>query len=262
MSREMTAAQLIAAKREAHTALAPLPDICRPETLDDGYSVQEVLHGILAQRRTGHRVGYKIGCTTKAMQENLGIGHPCAGSVSAADVHHGRAELNLSEFVKPGVECEVGVVMAHDLDPAKAPFDRVAAAGFVRAIMPAIEIVDNRYQGGPAIGVPTLVADDFFGAGAVLGEPTEDWQGLDLAALTGKVSVNGKVMDSGTGAAVMGHPLEAVAWFANLKAERGEIIKAGEFILTGSLTVVQWIEGPADVEIEIDGIGKLGIAFR
>ena len=110
--------------------------------------------------------------------------------------------------------------------------------------------------------MPTLVADDFFGAGAVLGKPVEDWRALDLAALTGRVSVDGEVRDTGQGAAVMGHPLEAVAWFANLKAKRGEIIKAGEFILTGSLTVVQWIEGPADVAIEIDGIGGVSVGFR
>jgi 2-keto-4-pentenoate hydratase len=262
MSRELTAAQLIATTRQARTALAPLPDACRPETLDDGYSVQEVLHGILAERRTGNRIGYKIGCTTKTMQDNLGIGHPCGGSVSAEDVHHGRAELQLGNFVNPGVECEIGVIMARDLDPARAPFDRAAAAEFIEAVMPAIEIVDNRYQGGPAIGVPTLVADDFFGAGAVLGTPVKDWQELDLAGLTGRVSVNGEVRDSGTGAAVMGHPLEAVAWFANLKAERGEILKAGEFILTGSLTVVQWIDGPSDVEIDIEKIGKVSVGFR
>lgn len=260
MSRELTAAQLIAATRQAKTSLAPLPDAFRPETLDDGYSVQEVLHGILAERRTGIRVGYKIGCTTKTMQDNLGIGHPCGGSVSAEDVHHGPAELRLENFVNPGVECEIGVIMARDLDPARAPFDRDAMAEFIEAVMPAIEIVDNRYQGGPAIGVPTLIADDFFGAGAVLGAPTKDWRKLDLAALTGRVSVNGEVRDTGTGAAVMGHPLEAVAWLANALAGHGESLKPGDLVLTGSVAPVIWVEAmPAHARIELSGLGSVEV---
>lgn len=262
MSREMTAAQLIAAARQAHVPLAPLPETCRPETLDDGYSVQEVLHGILTERRAGNRVGYKIGCTTAVMQENLGIDHPCAGSVSAADVFSGTAELDRAKYVQPGIECEIGVVMACDLDPAGAPFDRDSVRSFIGAVMPAIEIVDNRYQGGTAIGIPTLIADDFFGAGAVLGAPLHDWQDIDLAQLSGRVSVDGQERDAGVGAAVMGHPLEAVAWFANLKAARGEILKAGEFILTGSLTVVQWIEGAVEVSIDIDRLGGVSASFR
>ena len=127
--------------------------------------------------------------------------------------------------------------------------------------MAAIEIVNNRYQGGPAIGVPTLIADDFFGAGAVLGHQTHDWKNIDLAALTGRIYIDGVEMDSGNGAAVMGNPLEALVWFANMKAARGEILKGGEFILTGSLTVVQWIDSPCKVTAEIDTLGTVSATF-
>jgi 2-keto-4-pentenoate hydratase len=261
MSRELTAAQRIVEARDAHTLLEPLPGDCRPTTLAEGYAVQEVLHGLFAERRSAHRVGYKIGCTTTVMQENLGIDHPCAGSVNGEDVYQGRADLVLAQFVQPGVECEIGMIMARDLDPEHGPYDRDSVAEYIGAVMPAIEIVNNRYQGGPAIGVPTLVADDFFGAGAVLGEANEDWQGIDLAALEGRVRVDSTEMDKGLGAAVMGNPLEAAAWFANLKTARGEIIKAGEFILTGSLTVVQWIDKPCTVEADIAGLGTVSVKF-
>lgn len=262
MSREMTAAQLAAAARQAHAALAPFPETCRPTTLDQGYAVQEVLHGILGEQRTQGRSGYKIGCTTAVMQENLGIDHPCAGSVSGADVYQGQAELELSHFINAGVECEIGVVVANDLDPAGAPFDRDSVAELVLAVMPAIEIVDNRYIGGTEIGVPSLIADDFFGAGAVLGARVDAWRDIDLAAVRGRVFVDGEERDSGLGEAVMGNPLEAVAWFANMKAAQGGILKAGEFILTGSLTVVQWIDAPCRVRIEIDQLGTAEVVFR
>jgi 2-keto-4-pentenoate hydratase len=261
MSKEMTAARLIAAARLAKTILPPIPAPCRPATPDDGYSVQEVLHGMFSDSTNQRRIGYKIGCTTKAMQENLGIDHPCAGSVSDTNVYREHADLDLSEYNQVGVECEIGIVLARDLAPDDAPYDRSGIIDYVSSVMAAIEIVNNRYQDGPAIGVPTLIADDFFGAGAVLGTQTHDWKNIDLAALSGRIYIDGVEKDSGTGAAVMGNPLEAVVWFANMKAARGEILKAGEFILTGSLTVVQWIDAPCKVTAEIDTLGTVSATF-
>ena len=261
MSQETTAAKLIAAARGANTVLVPLPEHCRPQTEDDGYSVQEVLHGVFKDDLGGRRVGYKIGCTNPVMQKNLGIDQPCGGSVSNRLVHRNHLETPLTNYVKPGVECEIGVILARDLDPTDAPFDRTNITDMISAVMAAIEIVDNRYEGGPAIGVPTLIADDFYNAGAVLGEQMTEWQGIDLAALNGRVMVDSVEQDAGKGAAVMGHPLEAVAWFLNMKAARGEILKEGEFILTGTLTMVQWIDEPCTVTIEIDQLGSLGVTF-
>ena len=77
----------------------------------------------------------------------------------------------------------------------------------------------------------------------------------------GRSIVDGEERDSGVGAAVMGNPLEAAVWLANQKAARGEVLKEGEFILTGSLTLVQWIEGPCEVKAEINELGSLGVKF-
>ena len=154
------------------------------------------------------------------------------------------------------------MVLACDVRPADGPFDRENINSMIDAIMPAIEIVDNRYQGGTAIGVPTLIADDFFGSGAVLGQENRAWGEMDLSALTGRIFVDGEMRDSGVGSSVMGNPLEAVIWFANMKAKRGEILKKGEFILTGSLTVVQWMERACEVTAEIEELGTVRVTFN
>ncbi len=262
MSKEMKAARLIAAARLAHTPLMPLPESCRPTTPDEGYSVQEVLHGILKDDDKQRRIGYKIGCTTPVMQEAMGIDHPCAGSITDIQVYREHVELPYSEFHDVGVECEIGVVLARDLAPDNAPYDRERVIDCVSSVMPCIEIIDRRAQGGPAVvGIPTMIADDFSAAGAVLGHQTHAWQDFDLASLAGRVLINGEEKSAGVGADVMGNPLEAVAWFANMKAARGEILKEGEFILTGSLTLAQFPDGPCEVTVEIDQLGTAGVTF-
>ena len=262
MSKIANAAKFIVRSRLARSPLFAMPeDIC-PGTLDEGYSVQEAVHSNLGNSHDCHRIGYKIGCTTPVMQENLGIDHPCAGSVSDATIFRGNAEFAIKDFVGVGVECEIGMVLACDVRPTDGPFVRENISSVIGAVMPAIEIVDNRYQGGTAIGVPTLIADDFFGAGAVLGPENRTWDEIDLSSLTGRIFVDGEICDSGVGSSVMGHPLEAVVWFANMKLERGEILKKGEFILTGSLTVIQWIDRACEVTAEIEKLGTVRAKFN
>jgi 2-oxo-3-hexenedioate decarboxylase/2-keto-4-pentenoate hydratase len=262
MTKARNAAKFIVESRRANSLLCSIPEDIRPRTSDEGYAVQEVVHSMLGEGAKRRRVGYKIGCTTPVMQENLSIDHPCAGSVSDTAVYRDYTELAIKKFVSAGVECEIGMVLACDVRPADGPFDRKNISSFIDAVMPAIEIVDNRYQGGTSIGVPTLIADDFFGSGAVLGPENRAWSEMDLSALTGRIFVDGEMRDSGVGSSVMGNPLEAVIWFANMKAKRGEILKKGEFILTGSLTVVQWIESACEVTAEIEKLGTVRLTFN
>jgi 2-oxo-3-hexenedioate decarboxylase/2-keto-4-pentenoate hydratase len=114
-------------------------------------------------------VGYKIGCTSAVMQQYLNIPHPCGGGVFARGVHDSGVSLPARDFVRVGVECEIAVRLARDLPASQAPFTAETVALAVEAYHPAIEIVDERYLDWPSLGAPTLVADDFFAAGCVLG---------------------------------------------------------------------------------------------
>ena len=145
--------------------------------------------------------------------------------------------------------------------PTDGTYDRDSVAGAVEAVMAAIEVVDDRWIDYPSVDTPTLIADDFFGAGCVLGEPVRDWRELDLPGLAGWMSINGRVVGNGTGADIMGHPFEPLAWLANSMAERAPCLRAGEFVLLGSLVATKWVEKGDVVAVEIEGLGRAEARF-
>ncbi|MDD9878165.1 MAG: fumarylacetoacetate hydrolase family protein [Magnetovibrio sp.] len=254
------AAQMIAEARLSQVVLGPLPEACYPATVADGYVIQRTLHDIIANSAMGHRKGYKIGCTSEVMQDYLGIDHPCAGGILDTGIFDGHAELSLGNYHKPGVECEVAVQLADDM-PANHAHTIDSVAEHVGAVMIAMEIVDNRYADYTGLGAATLIADDFFGAGCVLGEPIPDWRDIDLPAVSGGLTVNGEARGTGAGADIMGHPLEALAWLASHATQSGQSLKAGEIVLLGTIVQCEWIAGPSEVTAEISGLGKVTAAF-
>jgi 2-oxo-3-hexenedioate decarboxylase/2-keto-4-pentenoate hydratase len=127
--------------------------------------------------------------------------------------------------------------------------------------MAAMEIVDNRYVDSATMGTATLIADDFFGAGCLLGEPLVEWRDLDLGAVIGHLLVDGVEIGQGRGADVMGHPFEALAWLANTLAARGRMLKRGDIVLTGSLVQVHYPAPGESVDIVIDGLGEVHAHF-
>jgi 2-oxo-3-hexenedioate decarboxylase/2-keto-4-pentenoate hydratase len=259
--RRRRAAALLRDQRLARTPIEPLPADCRPPDEPEGYAVQGVLHTLLAVAGLGPLVGHKIGCTTPVMQAFLGIENPCAGGILATTVHEGEARVPHGDYVRVGVECEIAVRLGGDLGPAGAPFDRTRVAATVDAVLTAMEIVDDRYRDYRSLDVPTLIADDFFNAGCVLGPPVTRWQDLDLPALTGVTRLNGSEVGRGEGGAVMGHPFEALAWLANLRASLGLGLRAGEFVLLGSVVETRWV-GPGDeVTVAIERLGEVRATF-
>ncbi|MEY3264617.1 MAG: hypothetical protein RL717_2094 [Pseudomonadota bacterium] len=254
------AARELLGQRISLEPIAPLPDHLRPSDLAEGFAIQSELNTLLTRAGLGELVGHKIGCTTPVMQAFLNINQPVSGRIFSNTVLHGHAVAPHGGFVKVGMECEIAVRLAHDLPTQSAPYTRETVAAAVGEVMAAIELVDERYENYRTLGLPTLLADDFFNAGCVLGEPVSDWHGLDLAALEGIVTINGVEVGRGLGSLVMGHPLNALAWLANSQAEHGmPNLKAGEFILLGSVVETQWLHVGDRVQIEIGGLGKINL---
>ncbi len=254
------AAQIIAEARWATTPLNILPEACYPATVEEGYRVQAALHALQAKSAMGRRAGYKIGCTTQVMQDYLGIDHPCAGGVMERGIHNGQATLNYTDFVRPGVECEIVARLGSDI-PIGTGHTADDVATHVDAMMIGIEIVDDRYTNFRAIGLPTLIADDFFNAGCVLGTPLENWQNLDLPDLEGGFSINNEARTLGRGADIMGHPLAALAWFADHMTMTGGQLKAGDFIMLGSVVKTHWFDKSGEAVAEIRGLGAVSVVF-
>ena len=255
------AAKILVEQRRSRIPIEQLPESLRPRDETEGYVLQQEVKRLLAEAGLGRAVGHKIGCTTPVMQAFLGIPSPCAGNVYAKGVLRGSGRVPRSGFVKLGIECEIAVELARDLAPQDVPFDRDSVVPAVGAVMAAIEIVDDRYRDFRTLGVPTLIADDFFHSGCVLGEPVTDWQHLDLAQLAGAIYIDAAVVGSGTGALVMGHPFNALAWLANSHARhRLDPLRAGELVLLGSLVETQWLSAGARARVEIEKLGTLELA--
>jgi 2-keto-4-pentenoate hydratase len=260
MTDTLAAAIAIAAARRSRTPLKPLAADVAPRTEADGYRIQEALRDLLAAE-FGALVGYKIGCTSAVMQEYLAIPHPCGGSVFANGVHGSGVSLRANDFVRVGVECEIAVKLGSYLAPSAAPFTAESVAQAIEAYLPAIEIVDDRYADWQTIGAPTLVADDFFAAGCVLGKPVARFLAPDLLDVIGRAVINDAEVARGTGADVLGHPHSALAWLANHLAADGNGLRAGQMVLTGSLVKTIWLKAGDRVTMDLSGLGRVEVAF-
>ena len=261
MNRILAAAQTIASARRHRTPLSPLDADVAPHDEAEGYLIQTAVADLLSPD-FGVQVGYKIGCTSAVMQAYLEIPHPCGGSVFARGVHESGVSLRHRDFVRVGVECEIAVRLAHDLAPSAAPFTADAVAQAVEAYLPAIEIVDDRYVDWQTLGAPTLVADDFFAAGCVLGKPVARSVAPDLLEVVGRAVINGDEAGRGTGADVLGHPHHALAWLANHLAAGGKGLRAGQIVLTGSLVKTVWLGAGDEVVMDLSGLGTVAVDFR
>ena len=252
------AAKLLAGQR---LSLSPimLEEDQRPALEEDAYSLQRAVNAELAVSRLGVVAGHKIGCTTQVMQNFLGIGNPCAGEVFSATVLRGGGSVSRAGYRKLGVECEIAITIGTDIDPRREAHTRQSVAEHVGAVMAGIEIVDDRYDDFRALGAPTLIADNFFNAGCVLGTAVTDWRGLNLAALAGHMLINGREVGRGIGSAVMGHPFEALAWLANMRNMMGLGLRRGEFVFLGSLVETKWLAEGDVVAIGIEGLGEASL---
>lgn len=250
------AAEAILAARRAKRILAPL-GADAPAHPEAGYAVQ---YAVAQAMGAVPPAGFKIGATTKQMQDYLGLSGPAAGFVPPASLNANGAEFRFADFLNPGVECEIGVRLGQDLPPGPTTQDEAAAA--VAEVFPAIEIVEKRYGDLAELGTPTLIADQVFHAAGVLGAPVAGWRDIDLAAVKGTFHVGGKVVGSGHGRDLLGHPMAALAWLAASGAARvfGGL-KAGQVVWLGSVTPPIWLDGPGSVIADFDLLGQARLRF-
>lgn len=261
-ARIAAAADLISERRLSRKRLELLGDAVRPRDLGESYAVQDAVHDRLAGSRVGRRVGYKIGCTTRVMQDYLSLPHPCAAGLFAGVIHPSGTSLPASDYCRVGIECEIAVRIDDDIPAPSVPLTGADLRPFVAAYMAAIEIVDDRYVDWRKTDAPTLIADDYFAAGAVLGPEVAAGEVKDAAELLGTTTINGTEVGRGRGHDVMGHPLNALAWLVNGLAERGKSLKKDEIVLTGSLVETKWLAAGDRVKVAVSGLGEIALTVR
>jgi 2-keto-4-pentenoate hydratase len=237
---------------------APLPESLAPRTTEDAYAIQDAYVALRAHR-LGAIAGYKIALSSKEMQRFVGVDAPQAGVLLERTVHRSPARVRASDYVRLIVEFEIAVQLAVDLPVADAPFTRSRIAASVRAVMPAIEIADDRgadYQ-QLAKHPLELIADNGWNEGAVLGSPVTNWKALDLAALRGVATINGEKVGEGVGAAALGHPLDAVAWIANHLAAHGRGLVFRDVVITGSMITTKFVKPGDLVRFSVEKLGEV-----
>ncbi len=254
---ERRAAALVA----AHAARAPFEPFTGNDELADlneAYAVQFALVERLRAARRTTVAGYKVGLTSARMQAMCGIDSPIGGAVLADGVHASGARLSRAKYGRLGIEFEVGVRLARDLPAAGAPYGRDDIVTAVAAICAAIEVIDDRGANYAALDMCSLVADNAWNAGVVLGEFHTDYG--DLAAVAGRVLCDGVDIDRGLGADVLGHPFASLVWLANHLASHGRGLRAGDIVATGSLVTTRFPTQAALYEFELAGLGQVRLA--
>jgi 2-keto-4-pentenoate hydratase len=251
-------AEWLAARRRAGGSVADWPADMKPASETAAYRAQALTMSLMASV-WGAPAGWKIGVTTKPMQDYLGIATPIAGRMPSLYRRAPGASVRHADYCRIGVETEIAMVMKA---PLAGPVSATEAASAVGAIHPAIELVDDRYGGDYAdVGVPAITADFAFHAGFVLGEAVPHWRRLDLGALHGTTRANGKAVGEGWGRDVMGHPMASLAWLAGKLAALGARLEPGEVVMTGSLPLPYWAKRGDRIESEIDGLGVVTLDF-
>lgn len=246
----VSAAERIAAEHRQRATYANLTGDLAPPTIADAYAAQEALRDIWRPSR-GEVAGLKIATTTRVMQQLMGIDHPCGGMIYAHDVHRSPAAIDKSRFVHMVVECELAVRLGADLPDRGKPYDRQSVKPAIAAVMPAFELIEDRHSVYKECKAVSLIADNAWNGGVVLGAETPFDGTMELDGLAGRLSIDGKAAHQGKS----DDPLGALAWVANLAVERKRPMRAGMISITGSVIVTLPIEAGQTFRFELDGLG-------
>jgi 2-oxo-3-hexenedioate decarboxylase/2-keto-4-pentenoate hydratase len=244
---------------EAHRTRARyrnLPEAIAPQTVAEAYAAQAALRALWGAR-LGPVVGLKIATTTRIMQELMGIGHPCMGTIFARRVHASPATIAKSDFINVRIECELAVRLGRDL-PAAAPQKPESVRAAVAEIMPAFELIEDRFADYRATKALSLIADNAWNGGIVLGPATPLPAGLDLNGIAGALRSNDKEIATGR----TDDPLGALAWLATQAAECGWPLTAGMVVITGSVIATVDIAPGERLDFALDGLGTVTLTAQ
>ena len=248
--------ELYGALRSAE-ALAPLSERYPQLTIEDAYTIQQCL---LARRlQDGERiVGKKIGVTSQAVMNLLGVDQPDFGILTDAMTYNSGAAILAASLIQPKAEGELAFVLRHDLvGPGVTVADVLRAT---EGVMVCFEIVDSRIRDWK-IKIQDTVADNASCGVFVLGDRLVPVGEVDLSLCGMVLEKNGEIVATGAGAATMGSPAVAVAWLANTLGCLGVPLKAGEVILSGSLGPMIPVAAGDNLRVSIGGVGSCSVRF-
>jgi 2-keto-4-pentenoate hydratase len=251
------AAEILWRARASRSLIGALPAACRPANLEEGYAIQDRMGAISGQPT----LGWKIAATSAAGMRHIGVSEPLAGRLFRDFVLEEGAILATGPMHMRVAEAEFAFRMGEDLPTRAHDYTLEEALAAVDGLHLAIEVPDSRIRDFARAGAATLAADDACAGWWLLGREIVDWRGLDLIGLPVRFLKNGALAHEGSGANVLGDPRRALAWLANDRAKRGEGLKAGDLVTTGTCTTPLAI-GPGDAIIaEFGPLGTIAAEF-
>jgi len=250
------AVQRLVKNRQSRELAPPLSEIAPDLTLAQAYAVQRALETALVER--GDRVvGWKAGFTNAALQENYGVTEPVLAFLLASGVFSSGDTVPVSRFVSLGLEIEMAFVMKADLSgPGVTPASALPA---VEGAMPSFELIDFRMSGKPR--GTDFVADGVLANAIVLGGPPSPVSGLDLSLEGVVYEENGQRVATAAAAEVLGNPLYSLAWLANALGKLGGRLRAGDVVMTGSISKVFRPKAGDAVRARFTRLGSVSCRF-
>lgn len=239
------------------TTVAPLLEREPEITIEDAYKIQQRM----VDRRVsaGEKVvGKKIGVTSKAVQDFLGVFQPDFGQLTSGMIYQEGDTIDLGNLIQPKAEAELAFVLKEDLKgPGITAMDVIRATDYV---VPCFEIVDSRIKDWN-IKIQDTIADNASCGVYVLGKTRGDPRVLDITMAGMVLEKNGELFSTGVGAAVQGSPANAVAWLANTLGALGIPFKAGEVILSGSQSALVPVADGDELVCTVGGLGSCHVKF-
>lgn len=225
--------------------------------LDDAYRVQRA--GIALRKVRGETLtGMKMGLTSKAKMEQMGVHAPIYGHLTEAMRLDDGGVLDKRAHCHPRCEPEVAFLLGKDLAGPVSPAEALLA---VDGVCAALEIIDSRYQDFK-FTLPDVVADNASSARFVLGTTVKRSADIDLGNLGMVMELNGQISQIGSSAAIYEHPARSLATLANLLAELGETLKAGQVVLAGGATQAIAVHEGDRVLLRVDALGTTSFSVR
>ncbi|MDM8359685.1 2-keto-4-pentenoate hydratase [Pandoraea communis] len=220
-------------------------------SLDDAYAIQAASLARRAQRGEA-RVGVKMGFTSRAKMIQMGLSDVIWGRLTSGMQVEEGTSIDFKRYVHPRVEPEIAFILKKPLEGNVTGPQALAA---VEAIAPAIEIIDSRYKDFK-FTLPEVIADNASSSGFVIGawhDPHVDFSNLGLA-----MTINGRTVQVGSTAALLGHPLRSLVAAARLSAAAGEPLQAGWIVMAGGATPAEYIQPGQYVSVEMESLGRVG----
>jgi len=223
------------------------------------YAVQDRLVELLKEDGLGRPVGYKVGLTSEAMQAFCGIQEPIIGHILESRVHKSSIEVPASDFVRLGVECELALLIEKSVPVLDENADPAQLLDYIKSVHASFELIEDRNADYGQVDAGSIIAENSWNAGIVVGNGSIPSELPRLDQLSGKLSVSGDHSENGMSSDVMGGPLNVLNWLARFLEGRGRVIQSGQWIMTGAIIPTIFPNVGETLCFEIEGLEPVSL---